>query len=202
MIKQLMPLTRNKMEILTVIYEKSETHLLDISKHLNLHPYSVQKTLARLKPFLKSRKAGRTNIISIDETNQNYPELASLIEDYRLTTKSSIVNSITRHLANLFSGDNTLACCLFGSYARMSFSEESDIDVLLVVKKKESALRQKISQLSSVLGREVSPLVLSQNEFEKALKGKEPAIMSLERPQQRLIVKGTRYFLDAMSKQR
>jgi len=201
MIKQLIPLTRNKMEILTAIYESGETHLLGISKRLNLHPYSAQKTLAGLKPFLRFRKAGRTNLISIDKTNQSYPELASLIEDYRLSAKSSAVNSIIQHLSNIFSGDNIIACCLFGSYARMSFSEESDIDVLLVVRRKESALRRKSSQLSSVLGKEVNPLILSQDEFEKALKSKEPALMSLEMPQQRLIVKGARYFLDATGKQ-
>ncbi|MBM3303472.1 MAG: nucleotidyltransferase domain-containing protein [Candidatus Aenigmarchaeota archaeon] len=200
MIKQLMPLTRNKMEILAAIYEDGETHLLDISRQLKLHPYSVQKTMARLKPFLKSRKAGRTNLVSIDKASPSYQELARLIEDYRLHTKSSMVNSVIMHLTNLFSEDNVLACCLFGSYARMSFSEESDIDVLLVVKRKGPALRRKISQLSSVLGKEVSPLILSQSEFEKALKSREPTIMSLAQPRQRLVVRGAGYFLGAMER--
>ena len=67
MIKELIPLTKNKMEILKTIYDNQENHLLNISKKLKLHPYSVQKTLAKLKFVLKEKKAGRTIILSIED---------------------------------------------------------------------------------------------------------------------------------------
>jgi len=195
MIKELIPLTNNKMEILKIIYEKEETHLLNIAKELKLHPYSAQKTLAKLKFILKEKKAGRTIILSIDKTKPKYFELVKMIEDYRLTTKNKIVNSIIKNLSNLFSDKNILTCVLFGSYARLSFTKDSDVDILLVIKKRGAEIKNKVSQLSAVLGKEVNPLILSEKEFMLAITKKEPSIMSLKIPTQRLIIKEADYFL-------
>lgn len=196
MIKELIPLTKNKIEILKIIYEKKETHLLEIAKELKLHPYSAQKTLAKLKPVLKERKAGRTILLSVNKTKRDYFELIKMIEDYRLETEDKKVNSITKHLANLFSDKSILTCVLFGSYARLSFTKDSDVDILLVLKKKSAEIKNKVSQLSAVLGKEVNPLILSEKEFMFAITKKEPSIMSLKKPSQRLIIKGVDYFLE------
>lgn len=196
MIEKLIPLTKNKIEILKIIYEEEETHLLEIANKLKLHPYSVQKTLAKLKPCLTKKKAGRTNLISIDKTQTKYLDMLCLIEDYRLATKNKIVDSIIMHLTNLFSDKNILVCCLFGSYARLSFTEESDVDILLVVKKKDTEIKKKISQLLSIVNKEMNPLLLSEKEFIEAVNKKEPSIMTLKEPAQRLVIKGTNYFLE------
>lgn len=196
MIDELIPLTKNKIEILKTIYEKEETHLLDITRQLNLHPFSAQKTLAKLKPLLAEKKAGKTNLFSINKIQSGYIDLACLIEDYRLNTKNKVVNSIIKHLTNLFSDKNVFVCCLFGSYARLSFTKESDIDILLVVNTKTSSIKKKVSQLSSLFNKEVNPLILTEKEFIESLIQKEPAIMSLNKPSQRLIIKGANYFLE------
>ncbi len=195
MIEKLIPLTKNKIEILKVIYEEEETHLLYISKKLKLHPFSIQKTLTKIKPLLKEKKVGKTILLSLDKVQIKYLELAQLIEDYRLTTNDKTVNSIIKHLINLFSNKNIVVCCLFGSYARISFDEESDIDILLVVKEKNKELKNKISQLSSILGKETNPLIFSEKEFSEFVTNKEASIMTLRKPSQRLIIKGAKYFL-------
>ncbi|MEA3378472.1 MAG: nucleotidyltransferase domain-containing protein [Nanoarchaeota archaeon] len=196
MIKELIPLTKNKIEILKIIYDNEESYLLEIAKKLKLHPYSVQKTLSKLKLFLKEKKAGRTILLSIDKTKKQSSELIKIIEDYKLSTKNKKINSIISHLTNLFLDKNILTCVLFGSYARLSFTTESDIDILLIVKKKNVKIKNKISQLSTILGKEVNPLILSEKEFMLALTKKEPSIMSLKKPSQRLIIKGVNYFLE------
>lgn len=198
MIKGLLPLTKNKLEILKTIYEKEETHLLEIAKLLKTHPYSCQRTLAGLKTLLKEKTAGRTKIISLNKEWAGYTDLSCIIEDYRLTTSNKTVNSVIKHLANMF--PDVTVCCLFGSYARLSFTQESDIDVLLVAREKTPTLKRRISQLSAVLDREVTPLILTENEFTEALKKREPTIMSLKKPSQRLIVTGARYFLEKLNK--
>ncbi|MBI2565333.1 nucleotidyltransferase domain-containing protein [Candidatus Woesearchaeota archaeon] len=198
MIEKLIPLTKNKIEILKTIYDKEENHLLDIAKELKIHPYSAQKTLLKLKIFLKEKKAGKTILISFDKTQNKYPLLTAIIEDYKLQTKSKTVNSIIKHLTNLFFDGYILTCILFGSYARISFTEESDIDILLVVKKKNFEIKNKISQLSTVTGKEVNPLILSEREFKDLIKKKEASIMTLKKTSQRLIIKGTNYFLEKM----
>ena len=198
MIEKLFPLTKNKMNILKLIYEKGETHLMDISRQMKLYPFSVQKSLAGIRHLLNEKKAGKTILLSIDKNQQQYFELACLIEGYRLNTSNKSVNSIIKHIRNLFSGDNIIICCLFGSYARLAFTEKSDIDLLLVVKQKDKELNRNASRLSTVLGKTVNPLILTEDEFYNMIKNKEPSIMTLKFPAQRLLIKGAEYFVRSM----
>lgn len=195
MIEKLIPLTKNKMEILKTIYENKEIHLLEISKKLNLHPYSVQKTLAKIKPILNKKNAGKTILLSLDDTQKDYFSLIEMIEDYRLNTGNKTVDSIVKNLGNFFKDKNIIVCCLFGSYALGNYSKESDVDLLFVVKEKNKELKNKISQFSSLLGVEVNPLIFSEKEFKEVINNKEISIMTLKEPSQRLIIKGIKYFL-------
>ena len=197
MIKELSPLTKNKLEILKYIYEKKETHLLDIAKNLKLHPFSLQKTLKSLKGILEEKKTGRTIVLKIDKNIKDYFELIYLIEDYKLKNGGSrILRLLVKSLKEFFSKDkNVLTCVLFGSFARSSFSEESDIDLLFVVKSKVKKIEEKCHQFSTLLGREINPIIMNEREFRIALDTKEPAIASLLEPSQRLLVIGKEYFL-------
>ena len=63
---------------------------------------------------------------------------------------------------------------LYGSYARGDFDEESDIDIVAIVKGKRAELQKKLKQiwdLSADLGLEndvvVSPMVIPYDEFMK-----------------------------------
>lgn len=196
MINSLAPLTKNKLEILKFIYEKNETHLLDIAKNLKLHPFSLQKTLKSLKSVLEEKKTGRTIVLKIDKNIKDYFELIYFIEDYKLKNGGRISKLLVKSLKEFFSKDrNILSCVLFGSFARGSFDEESDIDLLFVVKSKIKSIEEKCSQLSTLLGREINPIVMNEREFGIALQTKEPAIVSLLEPSQRLLVIGKEYFL-------
>jgi predicted nucleotidyltransferase len=196
MIEKLLPLTKNKLEILNLIYSKGETHMLDIAKELQIHPFSLQKTLKSLEAFILQKKAGRTIILSINDQISEFRQFLSILEDFKLKTKNNEVNSIIKQISNFFNYDNILICVLFGSYAKLSFNKDSDIDILLVVKKKDSELMRKISQLSSILQKEVSPLIMLENSLQDALEKKEPTIISLKNPSQRILIKGTNKFLD------
>ncbi len=196
MINGLSPLTKNKLEILKYIYEKKETHLLDIAKNLKIHPFSLQKTLKSLKSILEEKKTGRTIVLKIDKNIKDYFELIYIIEDYKLKNGSRILKLLVKSLKEFFSKDkNVLACVLFGSFARGSFTEESDIDLLFVVKSKVKQIEERCSQLSTLLGREINPLVMNEREFRIALQSKEPTIASLLEPSQRLLIIGKEYFL-------
>lgn len=196
MIEKILPLTKNKIEILRIIYEEEKIHLLEISKILNLYPYSIQKTLISLKQILIKEKRGKTILLSLDKNISKYKELVTIIEDYRLSTNNKEVNSIIKQISNLFYEKNIVICSLFGSLARNIATKNSDIDLLLVVKRKEKNLKNKISQLSTLTEREINPLILSEKEFNELIKNKEPSIMSLKKPSQRLIIKGVNEFLE------
>jgi len=196
MIRKLLPLTENKLRILLYIYEKKETHLQEIAKNLRIHPYSLQKTIKSLKSVLEERKAGRTLLLSLDKKMPDYFDLLSTIEDYKLKAENKILKLLIKNLQEFFSKDkNILSCLVFGSYAREAVKESSDIDLLFIVKKKDKELLKRCSQLSTLLGKEINPLVFDERQFKEVLGIKEPAIASLLEPSQRLIVIGKEYFL-------
>jgi predicted nucleotidyltransferase len=202
MIEKLLPLTKNKLEILNLIYSKGETHMLDMAKELKIHPFSLQKTLKSLEPFILQKKAGRTILLSLDHNVSSFNELLLILEDFKLRTNSNKVNSLIKQLHNLFNYDNVIICALFGSYARLSFNENSDIDILLVVKKRDSGLKERISQFSALMQKDVSPLIMQEQSFIKALKNKEPALISLKEPSQRILIRGVSKFLDIFNKEK
>ena len=196
MICTLLPLTKNKMEILKTIYEEKESHLSELAKQLKLHPFSVQKTLSKLKHLLKERKAGRTIILSINKDLNEYLELCSLIEDYKLKTEDPIVKLLIKNLQEFFSKDTNILCCIiFGSIARGLYNKESDIDLLFIVKSKFREIHRRCNQLASVLNKEINPLIMNEEEFIKATQSGEATIFSILEPSQRLIAVGRNYFL-------
>ena len=196
MIRKLLPLTENKLRILQFIYEKKETYLHEIAKNLRIHPFSCQKTIKSLKIVLEERKAGKTVLLSLDKKIPDYFDLLSTIEDYKLKAENKILKLLIKNLQEMFSKDvNILSLIIFGSYAREAFKETSDVDLLFVVKKKDKDVLKKCSQLSTLLGKEINPLVFNEMEFKEVLKTKEPTIVSILEPSQRLIIIGKEYFL-------
>ena len=196
MIKRLLPLTKNKLEILKSIYESKETHLSELAKKLKIHPFSVQKTLKSIKNVLNGKKAGRTITLSINRNLREYFELCCVIEDYKLETEDITLKLLIKNIQEFFSKDkNVLSCVIFGSFARNAYGKKSDIDLLLILKTKQDDIAKKISQIASILNREINPLIMNEKEFDIALKTKEPAIVSVLEPSQRLIVISKEYFL-------
>lgn len=195
MIEKLLPLTQNKLKIYATIYEAGGTHLLEVAKRLGLHPFSVQKTVSSLK-FLERKKSGRTICLKIDEQSKELIELLSVIEDYRLSTTEKGVKQIINIVRNIFSKDkNILTCCLFGSFARGGFTQKSDIDLLFVVRLQDERILKSCRDISGVMGREISPMILKEKEFLTALKIREPAMETILVPSQRYVLIGKEYFL-------
>jgi len=196
MIDKLIPITENKLKILKEIYEEKEIYLLEISRNLKIHPFSVQKTLKSIKFLLEEKKRGKTFVLSINKRINDYFEIISLIEYFKLETKNRNLIILIKNLQEFFSGDkNVLSCILFGSYARESHSEKSDIDILFVVKSKDREISNKCRNLSSLLSKEINPIILNEKEFLIALNTKEPMIATILEPSQRLLITGKEYFL-------
>ncbi len=196
MIEKLLPLTKNKMKILKEIYESGETHMLDITKKLGLHPYSVQKTLLSLKPALEMKASGRTINIRIDRKSKELVELLYIIEDYKVGSSGKKLKSVIGNVETFFSGNkNILACCLFGSHTRGAAREDSDIDLLFVITGGEDEILKSCRDISSVLEKEINPIIMKEKEFIIALKTREPAIETMLVPSQRLLLIGKEYFL-------
>lgn len=196
MIRKLLPLTENKLRVLKFIYQKKETHLHEIAKNLKIHPFSLQKTIKSLTTVLEKKKAGKTILLSLNKNIADYLDLLSTIEDYKLKAENKILKSLIKNLQEMFSKDmNILSLIIFGSYAREAIEEASDVDLLFIVKKKDKGILKRCSQLSTLLGKEINPLMFNEVELKEVLKIKEPTIISILEPSQRLMVIGKEYFL-------
>lgn len=197
MITALLPLTSFRLRLLAHIHEQGGSHIRELSSSLGLHLYSVQKAVEKLRPLLTISKIGSTKLLELDRQHEGYRTLIAIIEDYRSDTAPKEARSILRNLAAHLPGDdqNLLAACLFGSHARGKATGKSDIDILVVVRKKDPALARRLGQLGALFGREVSPLVLTEEEFLEGVEKGEPALLSLREPGQRYIIRGADYFL-------
>ena len=193
-------LTAFRLRLLRHIYEQKGSHIRDLSTSLGLHLHSVHKAIERLMPLLQQTRVGATKLLELDPHQGGYLMLLLIIEDYRSDTAPGEAKTILRNLANALAGDrNVLAACLFGSHARGRATGKSDIDILVVLRKKEPALARRLAELGALFGREVSPLVLTETEFLRGIKEGEPTLLSLREPRQRYIVRGAEYFLSRLA---
>lgn len=200
MIERILPVTKNKLEILRFIFESGSTHLLEISKKTQGHPYSLQRTIKSLD-FIEKTQVGRTIVLRINRSDREYVELACMIEDYRLGSacaSSKTIRLLAGNLQRFLAKDaDVLSCALFGSYARGA-EKGHDVDLLFVVnskKKREKGLLAMCRQLSVLLGLEVNPVIMDEREFRTSVGAGEPAIKTILEPSQRLIISGREYFI-------
>ncbi|MFQ6067291.1 MAG: nucleotidyltransferase domain-containing protein [bacterium] len=104
--------------------------------------------------------------------------------DYLSKEESEALEKFTRGVRSLL-GDNLLILKLFGSKAKGDFSKESDIDVLLVVKKITSELRDKIFDLLLDIELEYDPkislVILSEYEYQRNAEMGSPFIAGVEK---------------------
>jgi len=81
-----------------------------------------------------------------------------------------ILNEFKKRVLERF-GDDVIKITLFGSYSRMEEMEESDIDVLVVVKKRTPILEREIIGIAYDLlmekGKYVSVKVYGEDEYSK-----------------------------------
>ena len=95
----------------------------------------------------------------------------------------------------LFLGNKIITVSLMGSYVYpWNQGKGNDIDLLFVIKKQENIL-ESCNKLSTLINKEINPVIMKEMEFEIALKEKEPTISSILEPSQRLLVIGKEYFL-------
>ena len=104
--------------------------------------------------------------------------------NYLSKEESEALEKFTGGVRSLL-GDNLLMLKLFGSKARGDFSEESDIDILLVVKKISSKLRDRIFDLLLEIDLEYDPkislVILSEYEYQRNTEMGSPFIDGIER---------------------
>ncbi len=199
MINQLLPLSRKKIETLRYIYENDSAHLRRISLELEIHPYQLKKIIDELvsNKILEQKKVGKTILLSLNRLSENIEQVFYLIEGYKQESENKVLKNIIKNLWIFSKNSEILSCCVFGSYARSAETKESDVDVLFIVKNKNIGqdIIKKVSQIGTLLHLKFSPVIMDEREFLRAIEIKEPTLLTIIKPSQRIITFGIEYFL-------
>ncbi len=165
-------------KILSLFYsEKSaEVHLREICRKAQLNENSAFIYLTRLEKegFLKVRRDGNLKKYSI---RKNDPAFA-VFTWYDLQKFNRLPSmrraAITYFLEKLT--DKPVIAFLFGSTAKNTFSEHSDVDLLLVVNRRIET-KQAQGYTDSQTAIKIKPLQITYGELEKELKLKEDKVI-------------------------
>jgi predicted nucleotidyltransferase len=107
------------------------------------------------------------------------------VKQHTLTTAER--QSLDQFKATLesFLGDNLLSLRLFGSRAREEGTEESDLDVLVVLRHRDHAVCRRIVEaaldVDLTFGTNLAPTILSAEEYEQNREYQTPFYRNVER---------------------
>lgn len=127
--------------------------------------------------LISSSKVGKTRYYKLNLSN---PFTIQVLEMIRLEKKNlnnpdfealNIVREFTYELTNL-AQDNLRRVILFGSYAKGTQTDNSDLDIAIIVNQRNSdseiLITDAISRISKRFNKEIQPHYFSSGEFEKS----------------------------------
>lgn len=131
-------------------------YLREISKRLNISLGTTYGALVALEKarILTSRTVGKTKLLEVNA--QDFPVALNVFR---------ILNSvlILKPLVELLKGHASRAI-LYGSYARGTFTQESDLDLFIVSNEREAVLGQ-INDFSRISEIDIRPVIMGSVEW-------------------------------------
>ena len=169
----------------------------EIKKITKLGNKVLSKFLLILEKFevILKIKVGRAYYYKL---NFNNPFVLNIIEIIKTEKKelnnldvdtANVIREFVYELTNL-DLENISQIILFGSYAKRTYSERSDIDLALILKKKnlnnELLITEVLDKINKRFGVEIQPHYYTQVEFDK-LKGKDRLVKEILKDGIRLV---------------
>lgn len=107
-----------------------------------------------------------------------------IIDKVQVMNKIAVLKKFAKELVEKSNG-RVVNVFLFGSLAKGELHEESDIDILTVVNRKDDRLTRDIEDfffdVMKIVGVFVSPTIIEKDTFEEMLKEKYPFIINIEK---------------------
>ncbi len=169
--------TRSKIVVKVLGYfllnPKKRCYINELAKELELDPGNLFRKLKELEKegILVSEKRGNQRHFGL---NKDYHLLKELKHYYN--AKHGIVNLIRGKLEKI---KGVKEAYIFGSYAKNSLWEESDIDVLIVGNHPSLEAKREILPLQKDIGREISIIDLSPEELKQKKRKKDEFIENI-----------------------
>ena len=174
MIKDILPITGLKLEVMTQLYIFGEINLATISKNINLESSNTSRILKELKSIIEKKSMGKINMYKLVEEDKEYFEI--IIERYRLEKCLGVDIKIIGLLKNSI---NIKAMYLFGSYVKGTQKKISDIDILIISDEKKDILKNKVNKISKLVHKTLEIQHFNSKEYEMILNDKNSIFNSI-----------------------
>jgi len=145
----------------------------ELSRKLALDKRNLVKKVKELEleGILTHETRGNLKLYSI---NTRYP----LYQEFRKIIMATV--GVEEQIRSLLNGiDGIKEAYIYGSYAKNAMDTHSDIDVLIVGSVGVVAVQKRISKLQRDIDREISVTVMTQVDFNRRIKAKDPFISGM-----------------------
>lgn len=142
----------------------------ELSRKLFLDKRNLVKKIKELEQdgIMTHETRGNLKLYSI---NTHYP----MYKEYRKIIMANI--GVEEQLKKILHGAKDVKeVYIYGSYARDSMASHSDVDMLVIGSISTIALQKLIHKLQNDIDREINATVMSESEFKKRLKNKDPFV--------------------------
>ncbi|MEW5896063.1 MAG: nucleotidyltransferase domain-containing protein [Nanoarchaeota archaeon] len=174
--------TDNKLRILSLYRSNylAQYHVREMAKltkksHVTLLPHL--KTLEKDK-ILIAKTIGKNKVYAMNLDNiltKNYLTISELFESITFQEQVFLIKKITAEISKLkLSG----SFVLFGSYAKKTFKDDSDIDIFYLAELKETEAT-KIKSIGKTYGKTINLKTATSENFESALRKKDALIIEI-----------------------
>lgn len=175
--------SRAQVLILKLLFlnSSSEFHANDIARKTGLAPSTIAKEMPVIQNIGLALRRTQGNLVFYKINNQSviYNELKRIFLKFEMLDEI-----ISRDLPK----EKIKYALIYGSFAKGTESQSSDIDLLVIGDVNEDALLRSISKTERTIGREINYLLWKENEFMERVEKKIPLIKEISKTQIIMIV--------------
>ncbi|MFH2028661.1 MAG: nucleotidyltransferase domain-containing protein [Nanoarchaeota archaeon] len=155
---------KTQIKILREIYVNDGIHARAICRNLKLGMPSVKNSINKLSKLLTTEKTGRNIVYTIDYSKKDVIPYIYLIEYSRLNELPKKIQYAIFDYLHLLSNKPILTI-IFGSYAKGDYTQDSDLDLLLVFNSIDKEAEPKAKVISMRHNITLAPVYLDYKSF-------------------------------------
>lgn len=155
-------------EIFRLLFARrdAELHIRELARRSKLNEATLRQDLSKLKELdlVASRRDGNRVYYRANQDHPIYSEVRGIV------LKTSGLVEVMR---TALEQTDIVVAFVFGSVAAGKESAQSDVDLMVIGNIGLRALSSRLSEISSQVGREINPHVMTESEYRKRIKAKD-----------------------------
>ena len=160
---------KTEIKILEQIYLNPGIHKRKLSKKLELRMPSIDYGLKKISKIIKQKKTGNQFNYFLDYTKEELTPSLNIVEYSRFNKLPiKIKLAITDFLKEII--NKPIIAIIFGSYANKTYTNQSDVDLLLVFQeiKNPKLIENLAKKISMKTNTQLNPVYLNYQEFKES----------------------------------